>query len=601
MAWNRRQSYHAAMCALALCAGHWFASNAHAFPPNADVPLDNPLFSVDAGSPVTVGPITESDILDKPGPLIAVPAFGLGVIAMPSDLDGLTTSIDVLGPMDEFVILFTVSRATVGGTVSDPGLVALGKPFNVTDQSARGQVPGDVYMTTQSFTISGATGGPFTANNVLVLNQGDVGGVDMDISPETSPLTNIPGMTIDAVDAIDFPPAVVGIPFAGSAPRGITDLMHVYFSLQEGSAALQELPGTPPSGANIYIDNNPFQPGSEDIFLRANQLGLNPQGPDADDVDGFKLFFPDPNGGPSPIGSGPRGVPGAVGVLFSLTPGSGSLVGAGGVVFSPADIFISTGGGAFALFASASELGLSPMDDIVSLSLIVTTDAMALIEDSAINLVVPGDGNGDLMLSDAECAEFINCYSGDGISYDVDGVATLDVTVGPGATFTPMGVTAEVGDTVRWTWADGPHNVVSGVPGTPDGAFSSGAPAVAGTIYTHTFDEAFLNMFPKTTFDYYSDPDAGMVARVDVVADDCATFDLDLDGDVDCIDWQQFRAIFNDLNGTDCIPLTIADFAAAMVCTPNHPAHLCIADVNADGSADGRDIEGYIQYLLSAP
>jgi len=598
MSLNRIYRQAVVMQLVAVVIASSVASWGYAFPPNADVPLDSPLYSVDAGSPITSGPISEADLLDKPGPFIAFAAFGFGVAAMPSDLDGVTTGIDSLGPTDEFVLLFSVSRGSTGVAAPDAVLEGLGKPFNVTDQAARLQAPGDIYMSTQSFTIAGATGGPFSANNVLVLNQGDVGGVDMDLEPNTSPLTMVPAMTIDAVDAIDFPSSVTGLPFGGSAPRGFTDVSNLFFTLQEGSAALQELPSSLPSGANIYLDVNPFQPGGEDIFLRANQLGLIPVGPDADDIDGFELINSDPNGLPLQHGSGPRGVPVTVGVLFSLTPGSGSL--APGM--SPADIFISTGGGAFALFASAAELGLGLTDDITSLSLIVSDDPMALIEDSAINLNIPGDTDGDLMLSDAECEGFVGCYSGDGVSFDVDGVATIDVSVGPGMAFTPANIAVEVGDSVRWTWADGPHNVVSGTPGVPDGAFFSGGPtAVVGNTFVVAFDEPFLNVNSKVSFPYYSDPDAGMTGSVTVTADACATFDLDLDGDVDCIDWQQFRAIFNDLNGQDCIPLTIPEFAAALVCNPTHPAHLCIADVNADGAADGRDLDGYIQFLLSGP
>jgi len=591
-----RQAVVMQLAAVVIASG--VASWVYAFPPNADVPLDNPLFSVDAGSPVIGGPITESDLLDKPGPSVAIPAGGLGILAMPSDLDGVTTSIDTLGPADEFVLLFTVSRGSVGAVAPDAVLDGLGKPFNVTDQAARSQAAGDVYMSTQSFTIAGATGGPFSANNVLVLNQGDVGGVDMDLEPDTSPLTMVPMMTIDSVDAIDLPASVSGLPFGGSAPRGLADISTVFFTLQEGSAALQELPSSLPSGANIYLDVNPFQPGGEDIFLRANQLGLMPVGPDADDIDGFKLFNPDPNGLPIMDGSGPRGVPVSVGVLFSLTPGSGSL--APGM--SPADVFISTGGGAFTLFASAAELGLGLTDDITSLSLIVSDDPMSLIADSAINLNIPGDTDGDLMLSDAECEAFVGCYSSDGVSFDVDGVTTINVDVGPGMAFNPANISVEVGDSVRWTWNAGPHNVVSGTPGVPDGAFFSGAPtAVVGSTFLVAFDEPFLNANLKTSFDYYSEPDAGMTGSVTVLADACATYDLDLDGDVDCNDWRQLRAIFNDLNGRDCIPLTIPEFAAALVCNPIHPAHLCISDVNADGAADGRDLDGYIQFLLAGP
>ena len=76
------------------------------------------------------------------------------------------------------------------------------------------------------------------------------------------------------------------------------------------------------------------------------------------------------------------------------------------------------------------------------------------------------------------------------------GPQTHVVMVGQnGLTFTPAHLTIHVGDTVRWVWATGGHNVVSGTDGTADDQFCSpsdsncvDAPLLnAGTTYHHTF------------------------------------------------------------------------------------------------------------------
>jgi plastocyanin len=55
--------------------------------------------------------------------------------------------------------------------------------------------------------------------------------------------------------------------------------------------------------------------------------------------------------------------------------------------------------------------------------------------------------------------------------------------------FLPATRTVTVGTTVTWTFLSGPHTVVSGSGGTPDGLFSSGAPQSTGN-FTHTFPTA---------------------------------------------------------------------------------------------------------------
>eukprot|EP00049_Salpingoeca_infusionum_P008311 m.135546 g.135546 ORF g.135546 m.135546 type:complete len:132 (-) comp13977_c0_seq1:694-1089(-) len=54
-------------------------------------------------------------------------------------------------------------------------------------------------------------------------------------------------------------------------------------------------------------------------------------------------------------------------------------------------------------------------------------------------------------------------------------------------------LTVQPGDTVLWLWgSDGlSHNVISGTPGAPDGAFQSGDPKNApGSVFAYTFFNA---------------------------------------------------------------------------------------------------------------
>ena len=75
----------------------------------------------------------------------------------------------------------------------------------------------------------------------------------------------------------------------------------------------------------------------------------------------------------------------------------------------------------------------------------------------------------------------------------------FDVAVGKGGdVFVPDTVNISVGDTVRWTWAEGGHSVTSGDPCTADEQFCSpddtncdqGILSNEGTVYEHTFDQA---------------------------------------------------------------------------------------------------------------
>lgn len=96
-----------------------------------------------------------------------------------------------------------------------------------------------------------------------------------------------------------------------------------------------------------------------------------------------------------------------------------------------------------------------------------------------------------------------------------DDNAPVDVAVTGNDTFVPANITVKVGQTVRWTWTGGSHNVVSGTKSgdtcTQDDKFTSGAPQAGGT-FERVFEVA-------GSFPYYCEPHcaSNMVGTVTVV------------------------------------------------------------------------------------
>lgn len=97
---------------------------------------------------------------------------------------------------------------------------------------------------------------------------------------------------------------------------------------------------------------------------------------------------------------------------------------------------------------------------------------------------------------------------------------TMTVNVGQGGNvFVPQNVTINVGDTIRWVWATGNHNVVSGTGGTADNKFCSPnnqtcattPVSAAGATYSFTFTT-------KGSYPYFCRPHvgAGMVGTITV-------------------------------------------------------------------------------------
>ncbi|MEK6644193.1 MAG: hypothetical protein AABZ08_09805 [Planctomycetota bacterium] len=395
--------------------------------PHALVPIPKPHFTIDLaspsiGKPTIGGPITAGAILDAPGPVVTYAASGLRLFHPADELDEMSGNRIDVGVADKFVILFGVDRTSVGARGPDPSLLP-SRPFNVQDQATRHQAAGDTFMTLDLYTRSG---GPLpleafrliaTKNNTLVINQGDSGGIDYDLVEDVSPLMDLPpGTPIDEGDGMYYepvPPLLAGGPQwpavrdavsgdDGGANRGIA--VYLYFTLSRNSPSLAQLP-PPGSGANVYVDTDPNTPFTENLYVTAAQLGLV-GGPTGDDIDGLMVFD-----------GGVQGVfdTGIDQVIFSLTPNSPSL----GITFSAADLFTSNGGGVFNLYARADDLGLLSTDNVDNLELIKTTDSAATAFNSAIYLVIPGDYDGDGVLTADDCGQFAGCYTGEG------GVATL--------------------------------------------------------------------------------------------------------------------------------------------------------------------------------
>lgn len=109
----------------------------------------------------------------------------------------------------------------------------------------------------------------------------------------------------------------------------------------------------------------------------------------------------------------------------------------------------------------------------------------------------------------------MNCGSGEeGSGYGDDGskASASSETSGAGAVaaevkilareYVPAEVRVKKGQTVRWVWVQGTHDVVSGASCTPDNKFVSGSAQSKGT-FEHTFDAA-------GTFPYFCNPHCGV-------------------------------------------------------------------------------------------
>ncbi|MFQ5411195.1 MAG: di-heme oxidoredictase family protein [Phycisphaerae bacterium] len=121
---------------------------------------------------------------------------------------------------------------------------------------------------------------------------------------------------------------------------------------------------------------------------------------------------------------------------------------------------------------------------------------------------------------------------------------------------------------------------------------------------------AFLDSLGRREFDHDGDNDVDANDQAQFIAcysgavpaytpdDACSISDVDQNGTVDCADWQVFEAAFLADNGVLPI-LGMTDFVNVLVGTDLTAAHICIADMNKDGTPDGGDIGDYITAVLA--
>ncbi len=212
-------------------------------------PLPAPDYSFDLSSPsVGDGTVAAADILfvSYPNPIPALPGATLGLPSLLDDLDALSSGNGPMLPTDEFGLVFSVDRQSVGAAAPDEGMVAAGVPYNVQDQSTRKHPAGDQYLSTDLFTQSGLVSvQDVRANNVLSRNNFDEGGTNFSAYPAAHADTTLP--TEPVQDAVDAMARLERRPGDGV-------IVGAYFSLTEGSPSLEDLSGAVgQSGANVFV------------------------------------------------------------------------------------------------------------------------------------------------------------------------------------------------------------------------------------------------------------------------------------------------------------------------------------------------------------
>jgi hypothetical protein len=283
-----------------------------------------------------------------------------------------------------FAILFSVDRFAIGAVPPDPSISAI-FPFNVQEQAAKNQAAGDIFMSLLLFNRDGPIPPGLRAapNNTLVFNHGDAGGDNLNEDPP-APFDS-PEVFVPPAEEISDADAGMGTETSASlhgdgGPPDFADraIQPYFFSVTRNSPSLSFLPGSTPSGADIFVDFQPMNIGGEQRYVGPEQIGLVP----FDEIDAMIVgddgdrFFED----------------GIDQILFSLTADSPSAPPHG-----PGAIFTTRGLGTFQIYATAQTLGLRPSDNLDILDFVLADDIDALVQQVAIGFVCncPGDANCD--------------------------------------------------------------------------------------------------------------------------------------------------------------------------------------------------------------
>ncbi|MFQ5413749.1 MAG: hypothetical protein ACE5E6_04745 [Phycisphaerae bacterium] len=374
-------------------------------------PLPAPLYSFRVRSPsVSNGTVSADAVLEfaLPDPLVVVTGAELGLGLNGDELNALSTS-NAATPSDApFALLFSVDENTIGVAPPDPVLVGAGVPFNATDQAARGQQAGDQFMSTALVSLATGPLDPAgIANNVLVRNNFDEGGVDFVAQPPTSAIDVVAAQLQDRVDAmVNVTTPLPNTVLYYSATHAAT--------LVFGSGGGMPPANDGPSPADVLVCPVPGLPPA--VFASFTDLGLKFD----DDVDALLVF--DRNEDSVFNGTDV--------ILFSLAKGSPSLTTIAGAsaVGAAADIFIVEPGQMPSLFVSAATLGLGHVqDNIDAIELLTCTDAVTCANLHGIRNLAGGGGNGNSNGGsgggDSTCpdgtVEMSALLSGDGVAQGV--------------------------------------------------------------------------------------------------------------------------------------------------------------------------------------
>lgn len=267
----------------------------------------------------------QADLLN-PGMSVQVPKANLGL--GPNDqLDALSAGVDAVHESN--IVYFSVDRASIG-------LAGPLSPLDVSGQAALNQQAGDVFVTTNA---QGVGSNPMGINS-LHTNQNFFG-----LIPVVGSLQDNTANPQDNLDAL----CLEEFDLSPLQPDGVQD-RDVYFSLGANSPSL---------GVNSAADilQSPAGGVSFGVFATAGQMGLLPE----DDLDALALLDLD-------------GVvtPGLDLALFSLAPGSPTLLGPDGVFgtaddLSAADLFLTTFNNFSCVRHVAGSLGLLAEDNVDAL------------------------------------------------------------------------------------------------------------------------------------------------------------------------------------------------------------------------------------------
>ena len=279
---------------------------------------DPETFSID-GPPAVQD---QADLLN-PGMTVQVPKANIG-LGLNDQLDALSAGVDAVHASN--IVYFSVDRASIG-------LAGPLTPLDVNGQAALNQQAGDIFATTDAQGVGSAPVGI----NSLHMNQNFFG-----LIPVVGSLQDNTGNLQDNLDAF----CLEEFDLLPLQPDGLQDRA-VYFSLGANSPSL---------GVNSAADilQSPAGGVTFSVFATAAQMGLLAE----DDLDALALL--DLDGAVTP---------GLDLALFSLAPGSPTLLGPDGLFgtaddLSAADLFLTAFNNSSFVRYAAGSLGLLAEDNV---------------------------------------------------------------------------------------------------------------------------------------------------------------------------------------------------------------------------------------------